>query len=232
MSAQLAIELCALDELTRAAERDDVFRQIEAIEKKSFPKHESLAEFIRHEAKGRARTLLVARLPPQREAQQPQVVVGYLLFERSAIVAHILKIAVLESVRRRGVGRALVAEAAQRAHTPARDRISAAARPMATMTLHVDPAREGAVGLYAAMGFRETSRRVDYYCPGRDAAFMELDLAAADWLHATSPSATPPGVSRGGNTAVALSLSLTEKQDDQPQSSGRARPRGQGRPDL
>jgi ribosomal protein S18 acetylase RimI-like enzyme len=112
-------------------------------------------------------------------------------------VAHINKLCVAEGVRRRGIGRALVAEAAQRAHAPIRGRSSVASRPLNTMTLHVDPVREAAFGLYRSMGFRETSRRLDYYCKGRDAAFMELDMTEFQPWNATPPTrcATSPRLS-------------------------------------
>lgn len=155
------------------SEREDVLAQVEGIERRSFPEYESLADILRHEVKGRARTLLVAR-----PVTDPRAVAGYLLLERSAIVVHIMKLAVAEAMRRRGVGRSLLRAAAQRVKTPVRGRTSATSRPVGAMTLHVDPARTEAVALYTSMGFAEDSRRVDYYAAGRDALFMELDLTA------------------------------------------------------
>lgn len=155
------------------SEREDVLAQVEGIERRSFPEYESLADILRNEVKGRARTLLVAR-----PVADPRAVAGYLLLERSAIVVHIMKLAVAEAMRRRGVGRSLLTAAAQRVRTPVRGRTSATSRAVGAMTLHVDPARTEAVALYTSMGFAEDSRRVDYYAAGRDALFMELDLTA------------------------------------------------------
>lgn len=179
------LDLVAADELASASERGGVFAQIEAIERSSFPDDESLADHIRFEAKGRARTLLIAR--PRADTS---VVWGYLLFERSAIVAHIMKLAVAEKMRRQGVGRALLAEAVRRVRKPTRGRTSSAGRPVSAMTLHVDPKRTGAVALYASMGFREDSRKVDYYCAGRDAILLQLDLTSHVSTAADLPSAS------------------------------------------
>lgn len=186
MAVAADVAIAALDELPSATAREDALSAVEAIERRSFPKHESLSEIIRHEVRQRSRTLLLAR--PRSEAPAPAPpVLGYVLLERSAVAVHVTKLAVVEAHRRRGIGRALLRDAMRRARAPQRGERgrSACARPVGTVTLHVDPERTGAVALYASLGFRETSRRVDYYQVGRDAAFMELDLTAA----ASSPAA-------------------------------------------
>lgn len=130
-----------------------------AIERRSFPKHESLASALEREVAHRAQTLLVAR-------SGAGAVIGYLLYRRATLVVHVLKLCVAEQHRRRGVGTALLRAAIA----------AAAERPVQLLTLNVDPERTGAVALYTSLGFRQVSRRKDYYKVGRDALAMELEL--------------------------------------------------------
>ena len=76
------------------------------------------------------------------------------------------KLAVAPALRRKGVGRALLAAAIATGR-------SVRAR---TCTLHVDETNARALGLYRSMGFEVTRRCVDFYRSGRHALEMELSL--------------------------------------------------------
>ena len=72
------------------------------------------------------------------------------------------------SLRKEGIGSTLLRAA-----------IDAARAARAQLcTLHVDERNEPARALYGRMGFAATSRRDDYYKPGRHAFAMELELAS------------------------------------------------------
>lgn len=152
--------------------QERAFQAIERIERKSFPKHESLAGFMRSESRMRGRTLFMAEM-------EAGAVAGYLLLQCGALVAHVLKLAVAPEFRRQRVASRLLREAMDIVRQPKRSTRSAMYRPVRTMTLHVDPDRSGAVALYRGLGFVEQSRRKDYYTVGRDALLMECDLTLA-----------------------------------------------------
>ena len=78
--------------------------------------------------------------------------------------ADLTRIAVHPDARRRGLGRALLAEAVELARTTGADR----------MLLEVAATNGPAIQLYRAAGFVEISRRRGYYRPGVDAVVMEL----------------------------------------------------------
>ena len=82
---------------------------------------------------------------------------------------HVCELAVCASVRRRGLGAALLTAAM---------RAVAAEAPGTVFSLRVDSTAEGTVRLYKRCGFRETRREADYYDAGRDALFMEAACPA------------------------------------------------------
>lgn len=82
--------------------------------------------------------------------------------------AWVLSLAVRERARGRGVGRAL-SEALIAA---------LAARGAASLTLTVDPANAGALGLYRRLGFATVGEEADYFGPGEARRVMRLALPA------------------------------------------------------
>ncbi|OQR99742.1 ribosomal-protein-alanine acetyltransferase [Achlya hypogyna] len=127
---------------------------IVGIEKKAFPKHESLVDYIMKEATTTGNTFLVAL--------DGDDVVGYVLFSRNSVCGHIGKLAVAAHRRRQGIGRHLMQVAIQRM------------RSAMCISLHVGVERDYAFALYASLGFTVQHTRKDYYKVGRDAHFMEL----------------------------------------------------------
>jgi tRNA threonylcarbamoyladenosine biosynthesis protein TsaB len=95
---------------------------------------------------------------------------GFILVRAAADEAEILSIGVSIGRRRGGVGRRLVAAAAERAR-----QIGAHA-----LFLEVSAANEAARALYASLGFREVGRRPGYYRegppPAQDALVLKTDL--------------------------------------------------------
>ncbi|EQC38624.1 hypothetical protein SDRG_04325 [Saprolegnia diclina VS20] len=132
-----------------------VLAGIVAIEKKAFPKHESLVDYILKEATTTGNTFLAA--------VDDGAVIGYVLLSRNSVSGHIGKLAVAPHRRRQGLGRFLMHEAISRM------------RSAMSISLHVGVERTGAFALYESLGFRIQHTRKDYYKVGRDAYFMELD---------------------------------------------------------
>ncbi len=75
---------------------------------------------------------------------------------------HILDVHVEPWARRRGLGRALVDHL-----------MEACGRGLALLEVHEE--NEGAIALYAALGFVEAGRRPRYYSDGCDAVLMNLE---------------------------------------------------------
>lgn len=94
------------------------------------------------------------------------VVRGYVLFWHVTDEIHLLNVAVAETARRQGRGRALVEEVIGygRAHAAAK------------VLLEVRRSNEGALALYRGLGFEEINVRKRYYDDGEDAIEMMLAL--------------------------------------------------------
>ena len=92
---------------------------------------------------------------------------GLILARVAADEAEILTLAVMPQLRRRGIGRALVAEAAAQS----------AARGAAAMFLEVARSNAAALTLYAAAGFEPVGERRRYYPDGEDALVLRRNLA-------------------------------------------------------
>ena len=104
-------------------------------------------------------------------AREEDATCGFILARVAADEAEILTLAVDPAWRRRGLGRALIMAAAERAR-------DGGAR---TMFLEVETGNDAARALYAASGFREEGRRRGYYRdapgePARDALTLKADL--------------------------------------------------------
>lgn len=93
--------------------------------------------------------------------------VGFVIFWVVHDEIHVLNVAVDPAERRRGVARTLLEETLERAR-----KVDAA-----LATLEVRRSNAAAIGLYAALGFREVGVRPRYYSDeGEDAILMTLEL--------------------------------------------------------
>ncbi|KAB1210001.1 hypothetical protein CJ030_MR6G023550 [Morella rubra] len=114
-----------------------VVDDITKLERKIFPKHESLASFFDEELKKKNTGLLYMEVDGE--------VVGYVMYSwPSSLCASVTKLAVKETCRRQGHGEALLKAAIQKCRTRSVHRIS----------LHIDPSRTGALNLYKKLGFQ------------------------------------------------------------------------------
>ncbi|MGH7058006.1 MAG: GNAT family N-acetyltransferase [Acetobacteraceae bacterium] len=92
---------------------------------------------------------------------------AFLLARVVAPEAEILTLAVLPALRRRGLGRALLAAALARA-------VALGGRQI---LLEVSAVNEAAIGLYGSAGFRKVGVRSVYYGDGSDALVLAAELA-------------------------------------------------------
>ncbi|KAA8525038.1 hypothetical protein F0562_011468 [Nyssa sinensis] len=129
------------------------------LEKKIFPKHESLARSFDEELKKKNNGLLYSEVDGE--------VAGYLMYSwPSSLCASITKLAVKENYRRQGLGEALLKAAIQKCRTRNVHRIS----------LHVDPLRTPAMNLYKKFGFQVDNLIEGYYSSDRNAYRMYMDF--------------------------------------------------------
>ncbi len=98
---------------------------------------------------------------------------GFVLARVAADEAEVLTIAVEPDARRKGIGRALLAEAASLAQL----------RGATTMFLEVASANTAARALYGLLGFHNVGARKSYYERGEDALILKRDLPLADLGH-------------------------------------------------
>ncbi|KAE8785744.1 putative ribosomal-protein-alanine acetyltransferase [Hordeum vulgare] len=134
---------------------DDIVR----LEKRIFPKHESLARSFHDELKRRNTGLIYST--------SGEEVAGYAMYTcTTSLCASITKLAVKESCRRQGLGEALLQAAVDRCRRRRVQRVS----------LHVDPARTAAVALYRKAGFQVDATIEGYYSAQRNAYRMYMDL--------------------------------------------------------
>ena len=163
-----------------------------ALERRIFPPHEAMD--IADQVRTRGVTLLCAS--PMTEwvgihigpSVGPGTCVGYAILQRSETPSSadadsllIAKLAVAPALRRRGVGRALLAAAISHAR----------ATRAGSCTLHMDVTNAPARALYTSLGFTPRGDTLfDFYRPGRHATEMALQLAPPP--AAASPSRTEP----------------------------------------
>ncbi len=96
-----------------------------------------------------------------------EVVVGFIVFWLVHDEVHVLNIATAREERRRGVGRALMEQAAEAGRR----------RDASLATLEVRRSNQPAIALYRALGYRQVGVRPNYYAEeGEDAIVMVLDL--------------------------------------------------------
>ncbi|EEF44455.1 putative [ribosomal protein S18]-alanine N-acetyltransferase [Ricinus communis] len=136
----------------------NIVREIVKMERKIFPKHESLAGFFDEELKKKNSGLLYVELNSE--------VIGYVMYSwPSSLCASITKLAVKENYRKQGFGEALLKAAIEKCRTRKARRIS----------LHVDPLRTSAMSLYKKLGFQVDALIQSYYSSERNAYRMYLD---------------------------------------------------------
>ncbi|ONM05374.1 putative ribosomal-protein-alanine acetyltransferase [Zea mays] len=139
-----------------------VVEDIVRLERRIFPKHESLARSLHDELK-RRNSGLIYKTSSADEGE----VIGYAMYTcNTSLCATITKLAVKENCRRQGHGEALLAGAVERCRR----------RKVQRLSLHVDPTRTAAVALYRKAGFQVDTTVEGYYAPHRDAYRMFLDL--------------------------------------------------------
>ncbi len=93
--------------------------------------------------------------------------VGFIVFWLVHDEVHVLNVVTAREARRRGVGRALMEEAADAGRK----------RGAVLATLEVRRSNEAALALYRTLGYRQVGVRPKYYAEeGEDAIVMLLDL--------------------------------------------------------
>ncbi|GER41563.1 acyl-CoA N-acyltransferases-like protein [Striga asiatica] len=138
-----------------------VLEEIVRIEKRAFPKHESLANSFQEEVKKSNSGLIYSQIGDE--------IAGYVMYSwPSSLSASITKLAVKENFRRQGLGEALLQAAIEKCKSRNIHRIS----------LHVDPSRTAAVSLYKKLGFQVDCLVECYYSSDRNAYRMYLDFNA------------------------------------------------------
>ncbi|KAI3943405.1 hypothetical protein MKW92_043976 [Papaver armeniacum] len=136
-----------------------VVEDIVKIEKKLFPKHESLATVFDEELKKKNCGLLYSHVNGE--------VSGYVMYQwPSCLYASITKLAVKDNFRRQGHGEALLKAAIQKCRT----------RHIQRVQLHVDPSRTAALALYQKLGFKIDRLIEGYYSMTRDAYVMYVEF--------------------------------------------------------
>ncbi|KAG8364697.1 hypothetical protein BUALT_Bualt18G0026100 [Buddleja alternifolia] len=157
-------------ELQRNSGGGKVLEEIVRIEKKIFPKHESLAKSFEQELKKNNTGFIYSQqqiVGGGGESESESEITGYVMYSwPSSLYASITKLAVKEKYRGQGHGEALLKAAIKKCKTRSIHRIS----------LHVDPSRIPAMNLYKKLGFQVDSLVECYYSSDRNAYRMYLDF--------------------------------------------------------
>ncbi|PKA46366.1 hypothetical protein AXF42_Ash021677 [Apostasia shenzhenica] len=147
----------------------ELVKEIARLEKKIFPKHESLARFLEKEVRRKNSGLIYAKAVKGRQGGDQ--IVGYVMYSlTTTLCASITKLAglslraVKENYRRLGHGEALLKAAIQKCRT----------RNVQRVCLHVDPERIPALSLYRKLSFQIDELVESYYCADRNAYRMSL----------------------------------------------------------
>ncbi|KAJ8467664.1 hypothetical protein OPV22_030216 [Ensete ventricosum] len=162
MAAAAAAAISELDPLKDAAA---VVEEIVRLERKIFPKHESLSKSFHDELRKKNSGVMYLKTNKGKEGEEE--IVGYVMYSWiSSLCASITKLAVKEGHRRQGHGEALLKAAIQRCRR----------RKVQRICLHVDPTRIDALCLYRKLGFQIDELIRQYYSPERNAYRMYLEF--------------------------------------------------------
>jgi [ribosomal protein S18]-alanine N-acetyltransferase len=145
----------------RRVRPEDLPRLVE-IEKEGF-RHPWSRELLERELTHAWSTILLA-VEDRGPAEEP---IGFIVFWLVHDEVHVLNVVTARQDRRRGVGRALMEEAADAGRK----------RGAVLATLEVRRSNEAALALYRSLGYRQVGVRPKYYAEeGEDAIVMLLDL--------------------------------------------------------
>ena len=129
-----------------------------------------------------AHFLLAKQVPPCEAGSSS--IVGYLCFWVVFEEVRLMNLAVIESIRRKGVARALVAQALE----------VGLAQAAKCAVLEVRASNHAAHALYRSLGFRDVTIRPTYYTnPIEDALLMELDPIVSESSRLTSEASHEGG---------------------------------------
>ncbi len=143
--------------------RDEDLPRVVAIERDGFS-HPWSADLLRRELAHAWSTILVA---VEAGPGGPERILGFIVYWLVHDEIHVLNIATALEARRRGVGRALMEEAAAEGRR----------RGARLSTLEVRRSNAPAIALYRELGYREVGIRPRYYAEeNEDAIVMNLEL--------------------------------------------------------
>jgi [ribosomal protein S18]-alanine N-acetyltransferase len=145
------------------------------IERLAFPEPWSLESFKRELMLPFSRIVVAAEAEavPCSRADPSGQPAGFLCRWLVADECHVLNVAVHPTLRRGGIGMALMEETIDEAKT----------KKSRLVTLEVRRSNVAARSLYRKLSFEERRLRTNYYGPGEDAIVMELYLDSARRLH-------------------------------------------------
>jgi ribosomal-protein-alanine N-acetyltransferase len=145
--------------------RPEDLEEVMVIERVAFP-HPWSTELFRRELEHDWSTILVA-VEPLSPLEQAERITGFLIYWLVHDEVHVLNVAVAPEHRRKGIARALMQEAENRAH----------AANASLMTLEVRRSNLGALDLYLQFDYRAVGVRPNYYVDeGEDAIVMVKEL--------------------------------------------------------
>jgi ribosomal-protein-alanine N-acetyltransferase len=145
--------------------REEDLSRVSEIERSGFA-HPWSEDLLRRELAHAWSVTLVAA-DSEADAAGREVLLGFIVFWLVHDEVHVLNIAVAEEARRRGIGRALMLEAADEGRR----------RGARLATLEVRRSNYPAIELYRTLGYRQIGIRPNYYADeGEDAIVMLADL--------------------------------------------------------
>ncbi|KAJ3682206.1 hypothetical protein LUZ60_014779 [Juncus effusus] len=169
IGTEMAVTVVELDASRKGSER--VIEEIVRLERRIFPKHESLAKSFQDELRKKNGGLLYAVIDEGTgrggEKEVESEIIGYAMYSFvTSLSASITKLAVKDGYRRQGHGEELLRAAIEKCKR----------RKIHRICLHVDPARSAAVSLYQKIGFEIDATVKSYYSSERDAYRMYIDF--------------------------------------------------------